>query len=64
MGLSKKNKVNFSYYERKTFYKNVTNATNFFFDLGMESGMERSQYIIIGFKNNNVNEQMMQVHLI
>ena len=48
-GLSKKNNVNFSYYERKTFYKNVPNATNFLFDLGMESGMERPQYIIVGF---------------
>ena len=26
-------------------------------DLGMESGMERPQYIIVGFENNNVNEQ-------
>ena len=56
-GLSKKNNVDFSYYERKTFYKNVPNATNFFFDQGMESGMERPQYIIVGFENNNVNEQ-------
>ena len=55
-GLSKKNNVDFSYYERKTFYKNVPNATNFLFDLGMESGMERPQYIIVGFENN-VNEQ-------
>ena len=38
-------------------YKNVPKATNFLFDLGMESGMERPQYIIIGFENNNVNEQ-------
>ena len=37
--LSKKNNVDISYYERKNFYKNVPNATNFFFDLGMESGM-------------------------
>ena len=44
-GLSKKNNVDFSYYERKTFYKNVPNATNFLFDLGMESGRERTQYI-------------------
>ena len=29
----------------------------FLFDLGMESGMERPQYIIVGFENNNVNEQ-------
>ena len=56
-GLNKKNNVDFSYYERKTFYKNVPNATNFLFDLGMESGMERPQYIIVGFENNNVNEQ-------
>ena len=44
-GLSKKNNVDFSYYERKTFYKNVPNDTNFLFDLGMESGMQRPQYI-------------------
>ena len=56
-GLCKKNSVDFSYYERKTFYKNVPNATNFLSDLGMESGMERPQYIIVGFENNNVNEQ-------
>ena len=55
--LSKKNNVDFGYYVRKTFYKNVPNATNFLFDLGMESGMERPQYIIVGFENNNVNEQ-------
>ena len=56
-GLSKKNNVDFSYYERMTFYKNVPNATNFLFDLGMESGMERPHYIIVGFEINNVNEQ-------
>ena len=55
--LSKTNNVDFSYYERKTFYRNMPNATNFLFDLGMESGMERPQYIIVGFENNNVNEQ-------
>ena len=56
-GLSKKNNVDFSYYERKTFYKNVPNAKNFLLDLGIESGMERPQYIIVGFENTNVNEQ-------
>ena len=56
-GLSKTNNVDFIYYERKTFYKNVPNATNFLFDLGMEIGMERPQYIIVGYENNNVNEQ-------
>ena len=55
--LNKKNNVDFSYYERKTFYKNVPNATKFLFDLRMESGMERPQYIIVGFENNNVKEQ-------
>ena len=55
--LCKTNNVDFSYYERKTFYKNVPNATNFLFDLGMEIGMERPQYIIIAFENNNVNEK-------
>ena len=39
-GLSKKNNVDFSDYERKTFHKKVPNATNFLFDFGMESGME------------------------
>ena len=56
-GLNKKNNIEFNYYERKTFYKNVPNATNFLFDLGMESFMERPQYIIIAFENNNTNEQ-------
>ena len=55
--LSKKNNVDFSYYERKTFYKNVPNATSFLFDLVMESGIERPQCIIVGFENNNLNEQ-------
>ena len=35
----------------------MPNANNFLFDLGMESGIERPQYIIVGFENNNVNEQ-------
>ena len=56
-GLSKKNYVDFSYYERKTFYKSLRNAINFLFNLVKESGMERPQYIIVGFENNNVNEQ-------
>ena len=56
-GLKEKNNIDFSYYERKTFYKNIPNATNFLFDLGMESGIEKPQKITIGFENNNVNEQ-------
>ena len=43
--------------KERHFYKNVPNATNFLFDLGIESGMERPQYIIVGFEHNNVNEQ-------
>ena len=51
--------------KKKTFYKNVPNATNFLFDLGIENGMERPQHIIVGFENNNVMiKLMMQVHLI
>ena len=52
-GLIKKNNKDFSYYERKTFYKNVPNATTFLFDRCMESGKERPQYIIVGFENHN-----------
>ena len=61
--LNKMNNIYLSYYERKTFYKNLPNANNFVFDLGMESGMERLKYTIIAFENNNVNEQT-QVYLI
>ena len=56
-GLNKKKNIDFGYHERKTFYKNVPNATLFLFDLVMEVGMERPRYIIIGLENNNVNEQ-------
>ena len=56
-GLDKKNNIDFSFYERKTFYNNVPNATNFLFVLGTEFGIERPQYIIIGFEKNTVNEQ-------
>ena len=60
-GLSKNNNVDFSCYERKLFYESLPNANNVLFDLGMENGMEngmeRPLYIIVGFENNNVNEQ-------
>ena len=36
---------------------NVPNATNFLFDLSMERGMERPQYVMVVFEKNNVNEQ-------
>ena len=39
-GLKKKNNVDFSFYDRKAFYKN---ATNFKFHLGMESGRQIPQ---------------------
>ena len=41
----------------KESHKNVPNATNFLFELGMESGMERQQHIIIGFENYKVKER-------
>ena len=65
-GLNKLNNIDFIYYERKTFYKNVPNATNFLFDLGMETGTERPQYIKIGFEIiiMLMNKLMMQVLLI
>ena len=56
-GLNARNNIDISYYERKTFYKNVPNAANFLFDLVMESGMKIPQNILIGFENNNVYEQ-------
>ena len=63
--INKKINADFSYYERRTFYKNVPNATNFLFDLGMESGMEIPQYITIGFEKKILTYKlMMQVYLI
>ena len=41
----------------RIFVQKGLNITNFLFDLGMESGLERPQYIIVGFENNNVNEE-------
>ena len=55
--LIQKKNIDFSYFERKKFFKNVPDATIFLFDLGIENGMERRQYIITGFENNNVDEQ-------
>ena len=52
-GLNKKNNFDFCFYERKTFLKNLLNAYNFLFDLGVESGMERTQFQLIGFENKN-----------
>ena len=39
-GLSKKNIIEFSFYERKTFETNLPDATYFLFDMGVESGFE------------------------
>ena len=44
-----KKDINFSYCERKTFYKNVPNAAKFLFDLGMESEIDRMPYMRVGF---------------
>ena len=63
-GLNKTNDIDFSYYEEKKCYKNVHNDTNFLFDLIMESGMERLQYDIIGFENNNAKEQIHDASMI
>ena len=49
-GLNKKNNIGYSYYEKKTFYKNVPNANYFLFDLGIESGLKRPQTVIIDFE--------------
>ena len=49
-GLNEKKNFDFSYYERKKFYMNVTNATNFLYDLGMKTGMERPQYKLTEFE--------------
>ena len=46
--------------EKKTLYDNVPNATNFGFDLGVESGMENTQHKTVDFDaliNAVVNEQ-------
>ena len=55
------------------FYKNVPNATNFLFDLGMESGMEKPRYIKVGsefylmdrmninYGTNNYNEAFKEI---
>ena len=56
--LKKKNGIDFSFHERKTFYKKVPNATNFLLYFSIEKGMGRPQYLIVGFLNNNVNEQI------
>ena len=55
-GLSKNNIVVFSFYKRKTFYKNVTDATNLLFELGVKSGFEIPQDIMVISENNSVND--------
>ena len=35
----------------------MPDATNFLFDIGVESGFEIPQYIILTFENNKVKEQ-------
>ena len=55
--LSKNNNNDFSFYERKTFYKNKVDATNFLFDLGVESGFVIPLLIILTFEINTANDQ-------
>ena len=45
--------VQTSYYDRRTFNKNVHNASNFSFDLGME----RPVYVICAFEKIDVTRQ-------
>ena len=35
----------------------MPDATNFLFDIGVDSGFEIPQYVIVTFENNNVNDQ-------
>ena len=41
---------------KERFYKEVPNVTNFLLDLDMESGMEKTQIIIVGFEINKIYE--------
>ena len=43
--------------KKKTFHKNVPDATNFLFDIGVKSGFETRQNIIVTFEKNNVNDK-------
>ena len=45
------------FYERKSFFKNVPDATIFSIDIGIESCFEILQYIIVAFEKSNVNGQ-------
>ena len=46
----KKEENRFIYYERTTFNnEDVPNAANYLFDLRVESGMEKLQYLIVSF---------------
>ena len=55
--LSKKYNIDFAFYERKTFYKNLPIATNYFFDLDVEGCFKIPHRIILSFENDNVNAQ-------
>ena len=52
MGAQKKD-IALSYYDRRTFYKNVRNASNVLFDIGKE----RQVYVICAFEKIDVNGQ-------
>ena len=55
--LSKNNNNDFSFYERTTLYKNKVDATNFLFDLGVESGFVIPLLIVLTFEINTANDQ-------
>ena len=55
--LNKKNNTDLSFYKRKTFYTDVANASNFLFDIGVESGFEITHNIIVTFGNKNFHDQ-------
>ena len=48
-----KKDIALSYYDRRTFYKNVHNASNVLFDIGKE----RQVYVVCAFEKIDVNGQ-------
>ena len=56
-GLIKNNNIDFSFYEKKTIYKDASDATKFLSDSGVESSFEIPQFIFVTFENIKVNEQ-------
>ena len=55
--LIKKNNMDLSFYDIKTFFRNVPDATIFLFDLVVENVFKMPQYVIVTYQNNDFNEQ-------